>query len=232
LAGPRLLEHLVDTVLSFDGDRYHAHRTIRAVKNRFGATDEVGLFEMTGAGLREAPEGASLAAIEGLDDPRPGTVACPVMSGSRCALAEIQALTATGFLGAAKRKCSGLDTNRLAMLIAVLEQHGGLRLADRDIFASSAGGLRVVEPAADLALLLAIGGAHYKRALPARAAAVGEVGLGGELRPAPRMETRLREAHRLGCQTVICPPLREGESVRGLEIIETRSVNAAMGQLS
>jgi len=231
LAGPRLLEHLVDTVLSFDGDRYHAHRTIRAVKNRFGATDEVGLFEMTGAGLREAPEGASLAAIEGLDDPRPGTVACPVMSGSRCALAEIQALTATGFLGAAKRKCSGLDSSRLAMLIAVLEQHGGLRLADRDIFASSAGGLRVVEPAADLALLLAIGGAHYKRALPARAAAVGEVGLGGELRPAPRMETRLREAQRLGCTTVICPPLREGESVRGLEVIEAKSVQVAMGQL-
>ena len=231
LAGPRLLEHLVDTVLSFDGDRYHAHRTIRAVKNRFGATDEVGLFEMTGAGLREAPEGASLAAIEGLDVPRPGTVACPVMTGSRCALAEIQALTATGFLGAAKRKCSGLDSSRLAMLIAVLEQHAGLRLADRDIFVSSAGGLRVVEPAADLALLLAIAGAHSKRALPARAAVVGEVGLGGEIRPAPRIETRLREAQRLGCSTVICPPLRDGEAPRAMEIISARRVQQAIEQL-
>ncbi|MFG0285301.1 MAG: DNA repair protein RadA [Phycisphaerales bacterium JB039] len=231
LAGPRLLEHLVDTVLSFDGDRYHAHRTIRAVKNRFGATDEVGLFEMTGAGLREAPEGASLAAIEGLDAPRPGTVACPVMTGSRCALAEIQALTATGFLGAAKRKCSGLDSSRLAMLIAVLEQHGGLRLADRDIFTSSAGGLRVVEPAADLALLLAIAGAHYKRSLPARTAVVGEVGLGGEVRPAPRIEMRLREAQRLGCTAVICPALRTGEAPRGLEVIAARRIGEAMDRL-
>ncbi len=231
LAGPRLLEHLVDTVLSFDGDRYHAHRTIRAVKNRFGATDEVGLFEMTGAGLREAPEGASLAAIEGLDAPRPGTVASPIMTGSRCALAEIQALTATGFLGAAKRKCSGIDSSRLAMLIAVLEQHGGLRLADRDIFASSAGGLRIAEPAADLALLLAIAGAHYKRALPARAAVVGEVGLGGEVRPVPRIETRLREAQRLGCSAVICPPVRDGEAPRGLEVIAVRNVQQAIEQL-
>src|SRR5690606_19103480 len=173
LAGPRLLEHLVDTVVYFEGDRYHAHRVVRAIKNRYGTTLEIGLFEMTGEGLLEAPQGASAAALEGMDEPRPGSVACPVMTGTRCVLVEIQALTATGFLGSAKRKSSGLDANRLAMIIAVLEQHAEIRLADRDVFASSVGGLRIVEPAADLPLALAIAGAQFRRALPPRTAAVG-----------------------------------------------------------
>jgi DNA repair protein RadA/Sms len=210
LAGPRLLEHLVDVVLYFEGDRYHAHRIIRGVKNRFGTTLEIGIFEMTGAGLREVPEGLGAAAIghtvAGKDGrARPGSVVCPVMTGTRCVLVEVQALTATGFLGAAKRKSSGLDANRLAMLIAVLEQHSGLRLADRDVFASSVGGIRVVEPAADLALLLAIAGAHYKKALEPRVAAVGEVGLGGEVRPVSQLEQRINEARRLGFTRVIVP---------------------------
>lgn len=204
LAGPRLLEHLVDAVLSFEGDRHHAHRIVRAVKNRFGTTLELGLFEMTGAGLRESPDGAGLPAAQ--VTPRPGSTVCPVLSGTRCMLVEVQALTATGFLGAAKRKASGIDSNRLAMLIAVLEQHAQLRLADRDIFASSVGGVRVVEPAADLALLLAIAGAHLRRGLAARTAVVGEVGLGGEIRPVPAIEQRVREASRLGYQHLLVPP--------------------------
>jgi DNA repair protein RadA/Sms len=235
LAGPRMLEHLVDAVLYFEGDRYHAHRVVRAVKNRFGTTLEIGLFEMTGEGLTEAAAGASFAAVTGGPGPRPGTVVCPVMTGSRCLLVEIQALTATGFPGATKRKSSGLDANRLAMLIAVLEQHAGMRLADRDIFASAVGGVRVAEPASDLALLLAIAGAQARRSLPATAVAVGEVGLGGEVRPAPQMEQRLREAARLGFGLVIGPRAGSGpgkNTTKGVEYIPVRTIAEAIDHLA
>jgi len=233
LAGPRLLEHLVDSVLLFEGDRHHAHRVVRAIKNRFGTTQELGIFEMTGTGLREVPEGASVAALESGDEPRPGSVVCPVMSGSRCVCVELQALTATGFLGAAKRKSSGLDANRLAMLIAVLEQHAELRLADRDIFASVVGGVRVVEPAADLSLLLAIAGSHHRRALEPRTIVVGEVGLGGEVRPVPQLEMRLREAARLGYQQAVVPPMGRHAipKIPGIELREMKNVDRAIEQL-
>jgi len=238
LAGPRLLEHLVDAVLYFEGDRYHAHRVVRTVKNRFGTTMEIGLFDMTGVGLREVEGGVSAAAAEGLAQSRPGSVTCAVMTGSRCALVEVQALTATGFLGAAKRKSSGIDPNRLAMLIAVLEQHAELRLADRDVFASSVGGVRVVEPAGDLALLLAIGGAHFRRGLEARTAVVGEVGLGGEVRAVSQLDHRVHEAGRLGVQTLIVPASQVKQASvgtagkkGGLRVIGVGTVNEAMGLL-
>jgi DNA repair protein RadA/Sms len=232
LAGPRLLEHLVDCVLSFEGDRYHSHRIVRSAKNRFGTTLEIGLFEMTSTGLREVPEGAGVPAALSAD-PRPGSVVCPIMTGTRCMLVEVQALTATGFLGAAKRKSSGLDTNRLARLIAVLEQHGGLRLADRDVFASSVGGIRVGEPASDLALLLAIAGAHYRRSLDGATAVVGEVGLGGEVRGVPQLEVRLREAARLGYKRLVTPVLHASErgmvkSLRGVELLQVKTVGKAI----
>lgn len=232
LAGPRLLEHLVDAVLYFEGDRYHAHRVVRAIKNRYGTTLEIGLFEMTGQGLAPVPDGSGLHAV--LGDPRPGSVVCPILTGTRCVLVELQALTATGFLGAAKRKCSGLDPNRLAMLIAVLEQHAGLRLADRDIFASSVGGLKVAEPATDLALLLAIAGAHYKRSLPKATLAVGEVGLGGEIRPVPHLDQRLLEAARLGYKHILVPrrAAKHSTNVLGIEKIEVKNVDAAIQHLS
>jgi DNA repair protein RadA/Sms len=201
LAGPKLLEHLVDAVLAFEGDRHHAHRVVRGIKNRFGTTLEVGLFEMTGGGLAEITDVGRL--LDPGARPQPGSVVCPVMHGARCLLVEIQALTATGFLGSAKRKTSGLDANRLAMLIAVLEQHGGLRLADQDVFTSAVGGLRVVEPAADLALCLAIAGAHLQKCLPRGVAVVGEVGLGGEVRPVHQIEQRARECARLGYGTLV-----------------------------
>lgn len=234
LAGPRIVEHLVDVVLTFEGDRYHAHRIVRAVKNRYGTTMELGIFEMTGAGLREAPEGAGVAAVLGRDGApaRPGSVVCPVVQGSRCVLVEIQALTASGFLGAAKRKSSGLDSNRLAMLIAVLEQHAGLRLADMDVFASSVGGLRVVEPASDLALLLAIAGAHRRKAIPPATAVVGEVGLGGEVRPVTQIEQRAREAVRLGYSNLIVPhPNARQAEVKGARVTGVRTVEQAIDLL-
>jgi DNA repair protein RadA/Sms len=152
------------------------------------------------------------------------------MLGTRCALVELQALTATAFPGSAKRKAAGVDANRLAMLIAVLEQHGGLRLADRDIFASTAGGLKVVEPAADLALALSLASAHLKKSLPAHAAVVGEVGLGGEVRAVPQLDQRLREAERLGAQLIVAPP---GPASRlGKAVQQVKSIGQALQMLA
>ena len=227
LAGPRMLEHMVDAVLYFEGDRYHSARIVRAIKNRFGTTLELGIFEMTGQGLQQLPGGMSVAAIQGGDEHRPGAIVCPAMHGSRCVCVEIQALTATGFVGSAKRKSSGLDSSRLAMLIAVLEQHGGLRLADRDVFASVVGGLKIIEPASDLALALAIAGAHYKRSLPPTTIAIGEVGLGGELRSATQLEQRLRESARLGYTHAMVPASGSAKlpRVKGMELIPVKLWN-------
>lgn len=227
LAGPRLLEHMVDAVLYFEGDRYHSHRIVRGIKNRFGTTLEVGLFEMTDEGLTEVTDGSGLLAAE--YRARPGSVVCPVLQGSRCLLIEVQALTATGFVGSVKRKVSGLDGNRLAMLIAVLEKRGGLRLADQDVFASSVGGMKVAEPAADLAVALAIAGAHYDRAVQQGVCVVGEIGLGGEVRHVQRAEQRVREAARLGFKHVVCPPgIKAG---KGVKPIHVKTLDEALQQL-
>lgn len=206
LAGPRLLEHMVDTVLYFEGDRYHSHRVVRAIKNRFGTTWEVGLFEMTGAGLQQVIDGSGLLSAE--YEARSGSVVCPVLQGSRCLLVEMQALTATGFPGSVKRKVSGLDASRLAMLIAVLEKRADLRLSDQDVFASSVGGMKVTEPAVDLAVALAIAGAHHGQSLGKGVCAVGEIGLGGEVRHCQQIERRIHEAARMGFAEIICPRVK------------------------
>jgi len=211
LAGPRMLEHLVDAVLYFEGDRYHSHRLIRAIKNRFGTTQEVGLFEMTEAGLREIDDPSGLLAAEYADqDRRAGSVICPTMQGTRCLLVEVQALTVAGFLGAAKRRVSGIDANRLAMLIAVLEKRAELRLGDQDIFVSVVGGMKITEPSCDAAIALAVAGAHYNRHLESGTCVIGEIGLGGEFRSVSQIELRLREAARLGFNRPITPPLGKG----------------------
>jgi len=228
LAGPRLLEHMVDTVLYFEGDRYHSHRVVRGVKNRFGSTLEVGLFEMTDRGLLEVEDGAGLLAAE--YQPRSGSVVCPVLSGTRCLLIEMQALTATGFLGSAKRKVSGLDRSRLDMLIAVLEKRGGLRLADQDVFASSVGGMRVGEPAADLPVALAIAGAHLDRQLEHGTCAVGEIGLGGEIRSVQQAERRIVEAARMGFKRIVCPDAR-WPKVKGATLVPVKTLDHALQQL-
>ena len=227
LAGPKLLEHLVDVVLSFEGDRHHAYRLVRSIKNRFGSTHELGLFEMTGAGLEPVDEGA-LAAVHA-SAPRPGASVAPVLAGSRVLLAEVQALTATGFLGSAKRKASGIDAARLAMMIAVLETHGGLRLADQDVYASVTGGLRVIEPASDLAVAMAVAGAFLGRAVRAGTALSAEVGLGGELRPVRSLEQRVSEALRRGCTAVAVPAAQADAVARsGAECIPLRSIAQAL----
>jgi DNA repair protein RadA/Sms len=181
---------------------------VRAVKNRFGSTQEVGLFEMTGAGLAQVEE-ATLASDaggpSGTRPTRPGSVFAPVLAGSRVLLAEVQALTATGFLGNAKRRASGLDAGRLAMLIAVLEKHGGLRLGDQDIYASAVGGMRIAEPAADLAIALAVAGAFHDRGAGASTAAIGEISLSGELRSVRQLDLRVQAAVRRGAQLLLVP---------------------------
>ncbi len=203
LAGPRTLEHMVDVVLQFEGDRHHAVRALRGAKNRFGTTMEVGLFEMSDTGLREVVDAGSL--LDPDAEPRSGAVTCAAMYGSRCLLTEVQALVAGGNLGQAGRRATGVDGKRLSMLVAVIERHAGIPLGEREIFASVVGGLRLVEPAADLALCLAIIGTARGLVLPSKTCVIGEIGLGGEVRPVPHLEQRLHVAERRGYERVLVP---------------------------
>src|ERR1051325_6012638 len=167
LAGPKIIEHIVDTVVYFEGDRFHTHRIVRCVKNRFGSTHEVGLFEMTGEGLIEVSDPGKLFVEQyGTGSPPSGTVITAAMQGSRVLLVEVQALTASSVIGAAKRKVSGVSADRVAMIIAVLEKRAEMRLAADDVFVNVAGGVKVAEPAVDLAIALAIASAHMNRPLP------------------------------------------------------------------
>ncbi len=211
LAGPKIIEHIVDTVVYFEGDRFHAHRIVRCVKNRFGSTHEVGLFEMTGEGLTEVADPGNLfleqygPGPDGRPSQPSGSVITAAMQGSRVLLLEVQALTASSVIGAAKRKVSGVSSDRVAMIMAVLEKRAELRLAADDVFVNIAGGVKVAEPAVDLAIALAIASAHMNRPLPPGTLAVGELGLGGEVRSVPQLENRLREAGRLGVGHAIVP---------------------------
>jgi len=204
IAGPKILEHLVDCVIYFEGDRYHSHRLIRAVKNRFGSTDELGIFEMTGSGLLpvEDPSRLFLATQR---QARPGSVVLAACEGTRTLLVEVQALTAQSVFGSAKRKATGVDSNRVAMILAVLEKHADIVLGDQDVFVNIVGGVRVTEPAADLAIALAVYGAMTRRSLPESTAVCGELGLGGELRPVHHQRQRLAEAARIGFQRFVLP---------------------------
>jgi DNA repair protein RadA/Sms len=206
LAGPKIIEHIVDTVVYFEGDRFHAHRIVRCVKNRFGSTHEVGLFEMTGEGLREVTDPGNLFLEQYGPGGQPsGSVITAAMQGSRVLLIEVQALTASSVIGAARRKVSGASSDRVGMIIAVLEKRAEMRLAADDVFVNVAGGVKVAEPAIDLAIALAIASAHTNRPLSPGTFAVGELGLGGEVRSVPQLEVRLREAARLGLGHAIVP---------------------------
>lgn len=203
LAGPRVLEHMVDTVLYFEGDTHSSFRLVRAIKNRFGAVNEMGVFAMTERGLKGVSNPSALFLSQHAQ-PVPGSCVLVTLEGTRPLLVEIQALVDAG--GVSPRRLSvGLERDRLAMLLAVLHRHAGVACADQDVFVNAVGGVRIAEPAADLAVLLAIQSSLRGRALPPRFVAFGEVGLAGEVRPAPRGLERLREAAKLGFRVALVP---------------------------
>jgi len=208
LAGPKLIEHIVDTVLYFEGDSHHDHRIVRCAKNRFGTTLELGLFRMTSTGLEGISDSSNLL-IEshgaGAGAKLPGSIITAALQGSRVLLVEVQALTAEAGLGNAKRKVSGADPARIAMIIAVLEKRAGLRLIDRDVFVNIVGGIRLSDPSADAAIALAIASAHMNRGLRSDTVVLGELGLLGEFRPIAQLAQRLVEAERLGFATALVP---------------------------
>lgn len=204
LAGPRLLEHLVDTVLAFEGDRYQDLRTLRAVKNRFGSTDEIGLFRMGSKGLEEVADPTGIYLTD-RDPSITGSCVVATLDGNRCLLVEVQALVNTTDFPQPQRKVSGLDTNRVAMILAVLSRRLQIPLGGCDVFVNATGGARVIEPAADVAIALAIVSAWKDIPVPPDVVALGEVGLGGELRPATRYTARAAEARRLGFKRLLGP---------------------------
>ena len=203
LAGPRVLEHIVDTVLYFEGDTHSSFRLVRAIKNRFGAVNEIGVFAMTDKGLKGVTNPSAIF-LSTQGEPVPGACVLVTLEGTRPMLVEIQALVDSG--GPSPRRLSvGVDRDRLAMLLAVLHRHAGVSCADQDVFVNAVGGVRIGEPAADLAVLLAIQSSLRGRALPKGFIAFGEVGLAGEVRPAPRGQDRLREAAKLGFSVALVP---------------------------
>jgi DNA repair protein RadA/Sms len=225
LAGPRVLEHLVDTVLTFEGDRHHALRLLRATKHRFGSTDELGIFRMSADGLATVDDASHLF----LADRRPGVAGSAVVAaldGRRPMLVEVQALVAPR--GSGRRSVHGLVPARVALLAAVIEQFAGVPLFERDVYATVVGGARVLEPAADVGVALAVLSAVAGRPLPADLVAIGEVGLGGELRQVPHLERRLAEAARLGFRQAVVPEL--APEVEGLQLRRVPSLAEAASQ--
>ena len=204
IAGPRVLEHMVDAVLYLEGDRHHQYRILRAVKNRFGSTDEVGVFEMADAGLREV-RNPSEAFLEERTSGAAGSTVAVTIEGTRPILVEVQALTSSTSFGLPRRSANGLDANRLQLLVAVLQKRVGLALGTQDIYANVVGGLRIVEPAADLAVAIAVASSFKDRRVDAGTVAVGEIGLSGELRSVGQLDRRLNEAERLGFTRVVIP---------------------------
>ena len=232
LAGPKVLEHIVDTVLYFEGEKHHSHRVVRAVKNRFGAVSELGVFEMTGKGLRGVPNPSALFLAERPANVAGSAVLC-CMEGSRPLLVEVQALVSTSSYGNAKRMASGIDQNRLSLLLAVLEKRAGLNLMGEDVFINVAGGMTVDEPAADLAVVAAVASSLRNRPIRAGTAVFGEVGLAGEVRSAPQSALRLREAAQMGFTRCIIPDgnCAPDEAPPGCELVPVRNVGEALDQL-
>jgi DNA repair protein RadA/Sms len=229
IAGPRVLEHIVDTVLYLEGDRFQAYRLLRSVKNRFGATAEVGVFEMRERGLVEVTNPSEAFLAERMVN-APGSAIAVTMEGTRPLLVEVQGLTSPTQFGNARRTPNGVDYNRLLMIAAVLTRRMGLRLAEQDIFVNVVGGLKIDEPAADLAVAAAVTSSMQDVSVRADTVLIGELGLAGELRMPGQMILRLREAGKLGFKTAIVPKrLRQGEPwPKTIEIIEARSIQQAL----
>jgi DNA repair protein RadA/Sms len=231
LAGPKVLEHVVDTVLYFEGERHHAHRVVRAVKNRFGAVSELGVFEMTGTGLRPVPNPSKLFLSERASG-TPGSAVLCCVEGSRPILVEVQALVSTSTYGNARRMAIGIDQNRLSLLLAVLEKRAGLSLAGDDVYVNIAGGMTVEEPAADLSVVAAVASSVRNRGLAPSTAVFGEVGLSGEIRGIPQAALRVREAVQMGFTRIVLPAANlEGSKDSQIDLVGVRTVGEALDEL-
>jgi DNA repair protein RadA/Sms len=228
IAGPRVLEHIVDTVLYFEGDQHSAFRLVRAAKNRFGAVNELGVFAMTDKGLRGVSNPSALFLSQ---HPRavPGSCVLATLEGTRPLLVEIQALVDPAHTPNARRLSVGLEANRLAMLLAVLHRHAGIATWEQDVFVNAVGGVRIGEPAADLAVCLAVVSSFSDKPIPAKVVALGEVGLAGEVRPAARGQERLREAAKLGFERAIIPKSNAPKTkIAGLEVLAVERIDQAV----
>lgn len=234
IAGPRLLEHLVDVVLSFEGDRHSGFRMVRATKNRYGPADEVGCFEMVDSGIVEVPDPSGLFTTRH-DEPVPGTCVTVTLEGRRPLLAEVQALVAPSPQQVPPRRVTtGLDSGRFQMVLAVLQRKAGLPLSTKDVYASTVGGARVDEPPSDLALAVAVVSAALDRNFPAKVIALGEVGLAGDLRRVPGLERRLQEASRLGFTTAVVPIPGKGERLdipSTMRVVQAATLHEALASL-
>ena len=228
LAGPRVLEHIVDTVLYFEGDTHSSFRLVRAFKNRFGAVNELGVFAMTDKGLKGVSNPSALF-LSQHDAQVPGSCVMVTQEGTRPLLVEIQALVDASHVPNARRLSVGLEQNRLAMLLAVLHRHAGVAAFDQDVFINAVGGVKITEPAADLAVLLAIQSSMRNKPLPRGLVTFGEVGLAGEIRPAPRGQERLREAAKLGFSVALVPKANlPKQKIEGLQVIGVERIDEAM----
>ena len=232
IAGPRMLEHMVDTVLYFEGDAGHPYRILRAVKNRFGSTNEIGVFEMKDIGLAEVPNPSELFLAERPLD-APGSVVVASIEGTRPILVELQALVSGTAFGNPRRTAMGIDANRVSLLVAVLEKKVGYTLLAQDIFLNVAGGVKLNEPAVDLGVVAALASSHLNRPVPARTVLFGEVGLAGEVRAVSRPELRVKEAARLGFDRCLLPAgnLKNLEKPKGMKLVGVRSADEALGHL-
>ncbi|HYM25392.1 MAG TPA: DNA repair protein RadA [Vicinamibacterales bacterium] len=234
LAGPKALEHVVDTVLYFEGERHHSHRVVRAVKNRFGAISELGVFEMTSTGLRPVPNPSKLFLSERPANAPGSAVLCSV-EGSRPILVEVQALVSSSNYGTARRMASGIDQQRLSLLLAVLEKRAGLNLIGDDVFVNIAGGMTIDEPASDLGILAAIASSVRNRVIPATTAMFGEVGLAGEIRGISQAALRVREAAQMGFRRCIMPDANidpaDRDASGDCELVGVRTVGEALDEM-
>ncbi|MBM4044123.1 MAG: DNA repair protein RadA [Planctomycetes bacterium] len=232
IAGPRVLEHMVDTVLYFEGDKYQSFRILRAVKNRFGSTNEIAVFEMRHDGLKEVANPSHLF-LSRREHAPPGSAVVPCLEGTRALLVEIQALTARATFGMPERKVSGVDRNRVSMLLAVLDKRAGMQLGGQDVFVNVVGGVQVDEPGADLGIALAIASSFREKRVPPDVAVVGEIGLGGEVRGVSQIETRLKEAEKLGFKQALVPTdNRGGAKPSALRLAFVASLSEALEVLT
>jgi DNA repair protein RadA/Sms len=227
IAGPKTLEHIVDTVLYFEGDRFQQYRILRTTKNRFGSTNEIGIFEMTEAGLTEVSNPSQFF-LAGRAEAISGSVVVSTLQGSRPVLIEVQALATPTFYSIPQRVCTGFDFRRLAMLLCIIERRGGIQTSNQDVFLNIVGGLKIEEPAADLGVVMSVISSIRNKPIAQDTAIVGEVGLGGEIRSVAQINNRIKEAVRIGFRRMVMPNQKVDEKKQGIELLACRSIQEAL----